>query len=76
MIHINAKERALVNSETGEVIRPSCYDTLVQYISYLEGRSHPRMAQDVLNRVFEGERVISKMVENSQKHFEHETKRD
>ena len=67
MIHLNYKEKALVNSATGEIVRPGCWDTLAPYISYLETRSHSRMAQDVLEKVFVGEKFITKMIENAQK---------
>jgi len=68
MIHINQKEKALVDSETGMIVRPSCFDTLIQYHSYLIGRGHPVPAQSLLKQVFNGEKVITKMIENSQKH--------
>lgn len=69
MIHINTKEKVLVDSETGEIIRPSCYDYLVQYHAYLRSRNHHSAAQAVLAEVFKGEKVITKMIENSQKHL-------
>jgi hypothetical protein len=68
MIHINRKERALVNSENGDIIHPTCWDDLLSYHSYLLGRDKPNAAQILLQRVFDGERVISKMIEQSQKH--------
>lgn len=65
-IHINMKEKALIRK--GEVVRPTCWDTLIPYVNYLEGRGHGQMAQQVLERVFKGERVITKMIENAQRH--------
>lgn len=67
MIRINLKEKALVNSETGDIVRPTCWDTLIPYHSYLVGRGHPGPAQSILEKVFDGEKVISKMTENYQK---------
>jgi hypothetical protein len=68
MIHINRKEKALVNSENGDIIRPTCWDDLLSYHHYLIGRDKSNAAQILLQRVFAGERVISKMVEQAQKH--------
>lgn len=68
MIHVNEKEKALVDGNTGEVIRPTCWDTLVPYVSYLKSRGHQQMAQDVLKQVMDGERVITKMIACAQKH--------
>lgn len=67
MILINLKEKALVNSETGDVIRPTCWDSLVPYHAYLVGRGHPGPAQSMLEKVFAGEKVITKMIELAQK---------
>lgn len=67
MIHLNNKEKALVHSETGEIVRPRCYDDLSAYHSYLVGRKHYQAAQSMLQEVFKGEKVISKMIAASQK---------
>lgn len=67
MIHVNIKERALVNSETGEIVRPTCWDDLIAYHLYLISRKHGQAAQSILQEVFRGERVISKMITASQK---------
>jgi len=67
MIKINLKERALVNCETAEIIRPSCFDDLVPYYSYLVDRNHKLVANKLLEDVFKGEKVISKMIANSQR---------
>lgn len=69
-ILINPKEKALIDSVTGELFRPSCWETLIPYHSYLIGRGHPGPAQALLEKVFSGEKVISKMTENYQKHFQ------
>ena len=67
MILINIKEKALVDSETGDIVRPTCWDSLIPYYSYLVNRSHPGPAQSMLEKVFAGEKVITKMIENHQK---------
>ncbi len=66
-ILVNQKERALIDSETGIIVRPACFDTLVPYHSYLVGRGHSTMANEVLKRVFDGEKFISKLIDNYQK---------
>ena len=68
MIHINHKEKALVDGNTGEIVRPHCWDTLIPYVNYLEGRAHGSYAQSILKQVMSGEKVISKMIEQAQKH--------
>lgn len=67
MILINLKEKALVNSETGDIVRPTCWDSLIPYHSYLMSKGHPGPAQSMLEKVFTGEKVITKMIELSQK---------
>lgn len=66
-ILINLKEKMLIDSETGDVVRPSCWETLIPYHSYLCGRNHAAMAQNVLRQVFSGERFITKMIDNYQR---------
>lgn len=68
MIKINLKEKALINCDTAEVLRPHCWDSLIPYHSYLVGRRRFLAAASLLEEVFKGEKVISKMIENSQKH--------
>jgi len=68
MIHINLKEQALVNSETGEILRPSCWVDLIAYHNYLISRDKKSAAQSMLQEVFKGEKVISKMIAAVQKH--------
>lgn len=70
MIHINSKERVLVDGDNGDIFHPSCFDTLVLYISYIKGRNHEKdqqYTQNILRRVMDGEPVISKMIEQAQK---------
>jgi len=67
MIHINLKEKALVSSETGKLVRPECFDSLVIYHAYLVGRNHAAFAQKMLQEVFAGSQYISKMVLLAQK---------
>ncbi len=69
MIHINLKEKCLVNSENGDIVRPTCWDHLAPYHSMLCGRGHKAAAQSLLEDVFRGEKVITKMIEKHQKHF-------
>lgn len=64
---LNTAEKILVNGDTGEVIRPSCYDDLSSYHFYLVGRGHHAAAQSLLRDVFKGEKVISKMIFNASK---------
>lgn len=68
VIKINFEERALVHTKTAQILRPSCFDTLVVYHSYLESKKMGKEADDLLKKVFAGEKVISDMIEQSQKY--------
>jgi hypothetical protein len=65
-IKINREEKALVNGHSGEVLRPDCFDTLVLYHSYLVQRGYQDRADEILRRVFKGEKVISDMIKQAQ----------
>ncbi len=65
-IHINLKEKALVRSKDGEVIRPSCWYDLISYHSYLIDTSEEKEAKELLKKVFKGEKVISDMIRKNQ----------
>jgi hypothetical protein len=67
MIHINHEEKALVNSKDGKLYRPHCWLDLVTYISYVQSRNHPVYAQHILERVFNGDKFITKMIGRAQK---------
>ena len=67
-IKINETEKALINGKTGELFRPSCFDILVPYHSYLKGRGQHDKADELLREVFRGEKVISNMIDQTQKH--------
>lgn len=71
MILINEKEQALVDSTTGNIMRPECFQTLVAYHSYVVSKGHNESAQRMLQEVFNGTKYISKMIENAQKHGIH-----
>jgi hypothetical protein len=62
-IHINHYEKALVDSTTGDLVRPSCFDTLVAYHSYLVNKRNTVTAKRLLQDAFSGKLVISKMIE-------------
>lgn len=66
-IKINLEEKALVNTKSGKIVRPSCFDTLAAYHSYLLSSRKYEEADDILKKVFKGEKVISKMIERAQK---------
>lgn len=67
MILINQNEKALVDSISGDIVRPSCFNSLSPYYSYLVGRGHAEAGQRMLQEVFKGEKYITKMIENAQK---------
>ena len=67
-IRINHNEKALINTKTAEIFRPSCFDTMALLHSYYLQRGHQEKADELLKRVFKGEKVISDMVEKAQKH--------
>lgn len=58
---VNYKEKALICSKTGKLIRPSCFDDLMTYHSYLSER-HPKRAKTILKDVLEGKSVITDMI--------------
>ncbi len=62
-ILIDTKNKALVESNTGEAVYPSCFDDLIAYHAYLVAGKHPKQACQVLKDVFKGEKVVSKMIE-------------
>jgi hypothetical protein len=66
-ILINVKEKALIHNKTGVIVRPTCFDTLMAHDSYLRGKKQCTEADELLLKVFKGEKVISKMIEESQK---------
>ena len=68
MIHLNTKEKCLVNSEDGEILRPECIDDLIAYHAYLK-KYDELVAQAMLQDVFNGEKVITKMIDHSHKDF-------
>ena len=65
-IKINFEEKALVNCKTAQILRPSCFDTLSVYHSYLQQKGLHEQADQLLKDVFKGEKVISKMIEKAQ----------
>lgn len=66
-IKINLEEKALVNTKTAQILRPSCFDTLVIYHAYLISTQEHQQADDLLKKVFKGEKVISDMINQAQK---------
>ena len=63
MIKVNLKEKCLVDCNTGEIYRPECWETLVVYHAYLVSKKYIQDADKLLEDVFAGKKVISKMVE-------------
>lgn len=66
-ILINEKEKALVNSEDGDIVRPTCWDQLHGYYNYLKTSGKPAQAQTVLDDVYKGELVMTQMVDYYQR---------
>jgi len=66
MIHLNVKEKCLVCSITGEILRPECINDLIAYHAYLK-KDDELVAQSILQDVFNGEKVITKMIEHHHK---------
>jgi hypothetical protein len=64
--HLNIKEQGIVKSTTGEILRPACITDVIAYHSYLESTGKEKQAQELLKDIFQGERVISKMIEKMQ----------
>ena len=65
-ILINLKEKCLIDSKTGDIVRPECWDDMVVYYTYLLGSRHHAAAQHLLHDVFDGKKVITKMIMDSQ----------
>jgi hypothetical protein len=66
-ILINEKEKVLIDSNTGDIVRPTCWENLHPYYLYLKHGTAPGKAQSLLDDVFRGELVITKMIEHHQK---------
>lgn len=66
IIKINYEERALIDTRDGEVLRPSCFDSLAALYSYKKQKGWDQAADDMLLRVFEGEKVITNMEREAQ----------
>jgi len=67
-IKINLEEKALVNTKTAQILRPSCFDTLAVYHAYLIATREHHEADELLKKVFKGEKVISDMIAKAQLH--------
>lgn len=65
MIFVNLKEKCLVDSLTGNIYRPECWETLSAYYAYLVEKGHSDYAQHILQKVIKGEKYISKMIEKT-----------
>jgi hypothetical protein len=78
-IKINHKEKALVNCKTGEILHPSCFDDLSLLHNYMVQDGNASGADELLERVFKGEKVITNMIEEAQhahdKHVEKKKKK-
>jgi rRNA-processing protein FCF1 len=74
-IKMNYKEKCLVNTKTGEIIRPDCIQDLMQYHAYLIATGDDELAKQVLKNVAKGERVISDMLAASQTAYMEQTKK-
>jgi hypothetical protein len=64
----NDNEKSITHEGSGKIIKPSCYDDLRAYTSYLLSRGHAKNINHVLDDVFKGEKIISKMIELNSKH--------
>ena len=62
-ILIDTKNKALVESKTGDMVQPACFDDLISYHAYLITGKHPKQAHQALKDVFKGEKVITKLKE-------------
>lgn len=69
MIHLNFDEKALVDSETGRIVKVDCFSTLAIMYSYLKQKGHCKAAKALLKDAFNGKKVISEMEEEYQRHF-------
>jgi len=59
--------KALVDGSNGDVYRPSCWHDLAAYVAYLESTDEHDKAQKIMRRVLKGEKVITNMIDASQK---------
>jgi hypothetical protein len=64
---INHQEKAIVCGETGELLRPTCWNDLVLYHSYILGtEKNKKAANQLLRDVFRGEMVMTNMAKRVQ----------
>jgi hypothetical protein len=69
-IKINLEERALVHSKTAQILRPSCFDDLILLHSYYLSANEQENADELLKKVFKGEKVITNMVKKIQQEIQ------
>jgi hypothetical protein len=62
---LNTKEKCIVSTK-GEIMRPSCIEDVISLHAYYLGCGEKDEAQHLLKRVFKGEKVITKMIQNMQ----------
>lgn len=64
---IDRERKVLREVSTGKEVTVGCWDDLISYYGYLVNKGHDKYATSILRQVFDGEKFMSKLVENSQK---------
>lgn len=63
-ILLNTKEKILIDSKTGDIVKPSCFDGISQYVSYYKNKYRTDDGvQRHLKKIFKGEMKLADMIE-------------
>ncbi len=64
MLTLDHEKKAVVDQATGQSISPACWDDLVAYHAYLEGKGNADYAQEKLRDVLHGRLVMTELRSN------------
>ena len=66
---LDVTTKSVVRVSNGEQYHISCYDDLAPYYAYLSGKFGHDAAQKMLKNVFNGEKVMSELIERTQRGY-------
>lgn len=61
--------QAVIKNENGESYHINCYEDLKPYYAYISGKRGHETAQKMLENVFKGEKVMSELIERTQRGY-------
>lgn len=63
MYYLNLPEKCIINGNDGQLMRPPCINDVIALHAYLIGSGESQQAQQLLSNIFNGEKVITNMLE-------------